>query len=220
MSPSTLPVCAFTRPPRPSPIAARKSTGLRNVENTTPRHSRANTRASRSTTRNDRRRRHRRLVLERAAGEDQEHVFEARPPHEHRRRADAVARDRGRRCASPSSVYTSRRSATGSTRGAERRARAPARRPARRRAAKRSSTTSRVACVGDQLARRALGDDAAAVHDHEPVAELLGLVHVVRREHERDAAPASAGRAAPTACGAPAGRGRWSARRAAAPRAG
>ena len=39
----------------------------------------------------------------------------------------------------------------------------------------------------DQLARRALGDDAAAVHDHEPVAELLGLVHVVRREHERHA---------------------------------
>ena len=41
----------------------------------------------------------------------------------------------------------------------------------------------------DQLARRALGDDAAAVHDHEPVAELLGLVHVVRREHERHALP-------------------------------
>jgi hypothetical protein len=36
-------------------------------------------------------------------------------------------------------------------------------------------------------ARRALGDDAAAVHDHEPVAELLGLVHVVRGEHERHA---------------------------------
>ena len=27
----------------------------------------------------------------------------------------------------------------------------------------------------------------AAVHDHEPVTELLGLVHVVRREHEGDA---------------------------------
>ena len=50
--------------------------------------------------------------------------------------------------------------------------------------AKRSSTTSRVACCADQLARRALGDDAPAVHDHEAVAQLLGLVHVVRREHE------------------------------------
>ena len=36
-------------------------------------------------------------------------------------------------------------------------------------------------------ARRALGDDPPAVHDHQPVAELLGLVHVVRGEHQRDA---------------------------------
>ena len=70
-------------------------------------------------------------------------------------------------------------------------------RPARRRSARRGSAASRASAVGeaqlddltrrvlrDQLARRALGDDAAAVHDHEPVAELLGLVHVVRREHE------------------------------------
>jgi hypothetical protein len=42
--------------------------------------------------------------------------------------------------------------------------------------------------LGDERARRALGDDAPAVHDHQPVAELLGLVHVVRGEHERDAA--------------------------------
>ena len=39
----------------------------------------------------------------------------------------------------------------------------------------------------DQLAGRALGDDAALVHHDEAVAELLGLVHVVGRQHERDA---------------------------------
>ena len=39
----------------------------------------------------------------------------------------------------------------------------------------------------DQLARRTLGDDLALIHHDEPVAELLGLVHVVRGEHERDA---------------------------------
>ena len=37
----------------------------------------------------------------------------------------------------------------------------------------------------DQLARRALGDDPAAVHDDQPVAQLLGLVHVVGGEDER-----------------------------------
>ena len=87
---------------------------------------------------------------------------------------------------SPSSVYTSRRSATGSTR-----------------AASSPHPGQRLVLVGrarepelhhlaggvrrDELARRALGHDAPAVHDHEPVAELLGLVHVVGREHERDA---------------------------------
>ena len=39
----------------------------------------------------------------------------------------------------------------------------------------------------DELARRSLGDDGASVHHDEAVAELLGLVHVVRRQHERDA---------------------------------
>ena len=39
----------------------------------------------------------------------------------------------------------------------------------------------------DQRARAALGDDPAVVHDDEPVAQLLGLVHVVRRDDERDA---------------------------------
>ena len=39
----------------------------------------------------------------------------------------------------------------------------------------------------DQLARRALGDDLRLVHHDEPVAELLGFVHVVRGEHLRHA---------------------------------
>ena len=34
------------------------------------------------------------------------------------------------------------------------------------------------------LGRAAAGDDAAVVEDREPVAELLGLVHVVRRQHD------------------------------------
>ena len=32
---------------------------------------------------------------------------------------------------------------------------------------------------------RPLGDDQAAVHHDEPVAELFGLVHEVRRDHLR-----------------------------------
>ena len=39
----------------------------------------------------------------------------------------------------------------------------------------------------DQLAGRALGHDLRLVHDDEPVAELLGLVHVVGRQDERHA---------------------------------
>ena len=87
---------------------------------------------------------------------------------------------------SPSSVYTSRRSATGSTRGASARTRGSAVvLLGGAGEAQLHDLTGRVR--GDELARRALGDDPPAVHDHEPVAELLGLVHVVRREHERDA---------------------------------
>src|SRR6516162_9877795 len=37
----------------------------------------------------------------------------------------------------------------------------------------------------DELARRPLGGDPALVHDDEPVAELLRLVHVVRRQAAR-----------------------------------
>ena len=40
----------------------------------------------------------------------------------------------------------------------------------------------------DERARAAFGDDLGLVHDHEPVAQLLGLVHVVRRQDERHAA--------------------------------
>ena len=51
----------------------------------------------------------------------------------------------------------------------------------------RSSTTSRVECCSISSRGRALGHDLALVHDDQPVAELLGLVHVVRGQHERDA---------------------------------
>ena len=55
-------------------------------------------------------------------------------------------------------------------------------------AGKRSSVDLPRRVALDQLARRALGDDLRLVHDDEPVAELLGLVHVVRREDEGHAA--------------------------------
>ena len=42
--------------------------------------------------------------------------------------------------------------------------------------------------LGDQRRRRTLGHDLAVVHHDEPVAELLGLVHEVRGEHQRGAA--------------------------------
>ena len=41
--------------------------------------------------------------------------------------------------------------------------------------------------VGDEVRGGAPSDDAALVHDHQPIAELLGLVHVVGRDDERDA---------------------------------
>ena len=66
------------------------------------------------------------------------------------------------------------------------------RRPGRRSAScsptpKRSSATSRVECSRISCERRPLGHDQAAVHHHQPVAELLGLVHVVRGDHQRHA---------------------------------
>ena len=39
----------------------------------------------------------------------------------------------------------------------------------------------------DEHMRWPLGDDAAAVHDHEAIAELLGLVHVMRGQDQGDA---------------------------------
>src|SRR5205085_3762549 len=41
---------------------------------------------------------------------------------------------------------------------------------------------------GAQRARRVEGDDAAEVHDRDPVAEPLRLVEVVRRQHDRQPA--------------------------------
>ena len=41
--------------------------------------------------------------------------------------------------------------------------------------------------AADQLGGRALGHDRALVDDHEPIAELLGLVHVVGGEEQRGA---------------------------------
>ena len=41
--------------------------------------------------------------------------------------------------------------------------------------------------LGDEVARRTLGDDGPAVHHDEALAQLLGLVHVVGRDDQRDA---------------------------------
>ncbi len=38
----------------------------------------------------------------------------------------------------------------------------------------------------DEIAGCALGHDTSAVHDHQAIAQLLGLVHVVGRQHQRD----------------------------------
>ena len=35
----------------------------------------------------------------------------------------------------------------------------------------------------DELSWRALGNDLRLIHHHESVAELLGLIHVMRRQH-------------------------------------
>src|ERR1044071_5688691 len=43
---------------------------------------------------------------------------------------------------------------------------------------------ARRAARGDQLARRALGDDPAMIDDRHPVAERLRFVHVVRRQQD------------------------------------
>src|SRR3982751_881329 len=57
----------------------------------------------------------------------------------------------------------------------------------------------RLAVAGGQVRRRALVDDLAAVHDHEAVAQPRGLLHVVRREEQRDALLAQPGERVPHA---------------------
>jgi len=49
----------------------------------------------------------------------------------------------------------------------------------------------------DQSTGRSFGDDATAVHHHEPVAQLLGFIHVVSRQHQGDAALLQAVEAVP-----------------------
>ena len=61
------------------------------------------------------------------------------------------------------------------------------RRSALRSEPNRTSSTSRRRVLADERGRRALGHDRALVDDDEAVAELLGLVHVVGREHQRRA---------------------------------
>ena len=68
-----------------------------------------------------------------------------------------------------------------------------------------------------RLAGRVELEDPAVVHDRDPVAQRLGLVHVVRGQHDRAAAVVEPGRAGPTGCAAPAGPGRRSARRGTPP---
>ena len=89
--------------------------------------------------------------------------------------------------ASPSSTYSSSRSGITSTRSA-----IPSTRAAcRDRSSPVEAQLEHLAGgpLLDQRTRAALGDDPAVVHDDEPVAELLGLVHVVRRQHQRHPVP-------------------------------
>ena len=64
-----------------------------------------------------------------------------------------------------------------------------------------------------ERAGRPLGDDPAAGDDRDAVGELLGLVHVVRREEDGLAELRAARRSRARRCGAPTGRSRSSARR-------
>ena len=81
--------------------------------------------------------------------------------------------------------------------------------------ATRSSSTSRPTSARHQLGGRAGAHDAPLVHDHQAVAELGGLVHVVGRDAPGWRPRCAAGAGAPRRRGGPGGRGRWSARRAA-----
>ena len=108
-------------------------------------------------------------VLERAAGEDQEHVFEARPPYEHRAGVEPLERDRGRR----------RVAVVGVDRARDRRGLRCGRRSAsggppptarRHRSARRTSTTSRVTLSA--IRRRG-----------EPSATMRALSMMTSRSH-------------------------------------
>src|SRR6476660_2166524 len=76
------------------PIAARKSSGANTYENTEPRHRRRHTTHARSTTLTTRFAST--SVLERAAGQDQEHVLERAATLVHRVGLHAVVRDERR----------------------------------------------------------------------------------------------------------------------------
>ena len=69
--------------------------------------------------------------------------------------------------------------------------------------------------LADQRRGRALGHDPALVDDDEPIAELLGLVHVVRREQQRRAALLEPEQPVPQDVARLRVEARWSARRAA-----
>ena len=84
-------------------------------------------------------------------------------------------------------------------------------------------TTSRIVLLPRRgVSSRGLpdGDHPAVVDDVDLVGEPLGLVHVVRGQHDRDAVARAAPRPAPRWRGGPAGRGRRSARRGTPARAG
>ncbi len=78
----------------------------------------------------------------------------------------------------------------------------------------------RRAATAGELERRTAGDEAAVVDDVDVVGEALGLVHVVRGQHDRHARRRAAARGAPTWYGARRGPCRPSARRRRRSRAG
>ena len=154
-----------------------------------------------------------------AAGEGEEHVVERRAVH-----LAAATRDAARRRPPRSSSGSARgpSSTRTSTRGAV--ARSPrGRRAAARPAGAGSGTCARSAAVdarsvagqlGLQRLGGVVGDDLAVVDDDHPLGHRVGLVEVVRGEHDRScrARRASAG-CAPTGSPGSAGRGRSTARR-------
>ena len=175
-----------TRPPRPMPIAARYRAGWTNVLNARPRQSRRYTSASRSTTRNS--------GGVDTAGSQSSSVRPVRIKNTSSRLARRTSTDAGSK---PSLDDRARGgvAVVGVDENAVGEGLDPISEPLEPGDLRRGIGVDVEAdldhlsgdVVGDQLPGRALGDDARVVHDHEAVAELLGLVHVVRREHERHA---------------------------------